>query len=104
MTNQGSTNRDYWLSEEKKLHDLVLKAAETGGDKAVQKLAKAGKRPVRQLIQEMIDENSLFFELSRIAGFGMGMISTCFFKSSRIFRLFTKSRQVFIMSGKIFGF
>ena len=71
MTMQSSENRDFWLSEEKKLHDLVLKAAETGGDKAVQKLAKAGKRPVRFLIQEMIDESTLFFELSRIAGFGM---------------------------------
>ncbi|MBT4265811.1 MAG: propionyl-CoA carboxylase, partial [Deltaproteobacteria bacterium] len=71
MTDPSSENRTFWLSEEKKLHDLVLKAAETGGEKAVQRLAKAGKRPVRLLIQEMIDENTLFYETSRIAGFGM---------------------------------
>ncbi|MBU2646992.1 propionyl-CoA carboxylase [bacterium] len=71
MTDQRSENRTFWLSEEKTLQDLVRRAAEIGGEKAVQKLAQAGKRPVRLLIQEMIDENTMFFELSRIAGFGM---------------------------------
>ncbi len=71
MTDQNNTNRSFWLDEEKKLDELVLKVTDVGGKKAIDKLAKTGKRPVRLLIQEMIDENTRFFELGRIAGFGM---------------------------------
>ncbi|MCG8339402.1 MAG: propionyl-CoA carboxylase [Proteobacteria bacterium] len=71
MTELSTQNRNHWLAEEKKLEERVLDVVNTGGQKAVDKLAKVGKRPVRLLIQEMIDENTMFYELSRIAGFGM---------------------------------
>ena len=71
MTDQTVSNREFWLAEEKKLDELVRQVTEIGGQKAVDKLAKVGKRPVRELIQEMIDEGTMFYELSRIAGFGM---------------------------------
>jgi 3-methylcrotonyl-CoA carboxylase beta subunit len=37
----------------------------------VDRLKKKGKRPVRELISELIDPGTQFFELSRIAGFGV---------------------------------
>ena len=36
------------------------------------RLAKQGKRPVRDLIGDLVDPGEPFYELSRISGFGMG--------------------------------
>jgi len=71
MTDEAKENRQFWEAEERKLDELVDQAVNTGGDKAIKKLAKAGKRPVRELIQDLIDRETPFYELSRIAGFGM---------------------------------
>ncbi len=71
MTDPKNENRLFWEEEEKKLDDLLQKAMFPGGEKAVEKLAKRGKRPVRELISDLIDPGTEFFELSRIAGFGM---------------------------------
>ena len=71
MTDQHAINRNHWLQEEAKLEELVKQFTEVGGQKAIDKLAKVGKRPVRELIQEMIDRDTGFYELSRLAGFGM---------------------------------
>jgi len=64
-------NRLHWENEEKKLDERVEEALWPGGQKAVEKLAKHGKKPVRDLIEELIDHGTKFYELSRIAGFGM---------------------------------
>lgn len=64
-------NRSFWESEEHKLDEQVYKATWPGGQKAVDRLAKQGKRPIRALIEDLIDPGTMFFELSRIAGFGM---------------------------------
>ncbi|MDM8551498.1 carboxyl transferase domain-containing protein [Desulfobacterales bacterium HSG2] len=66
-----SENRIFWENEEKKLDERVHEATWPGGQKAVDRLEKKGKRPVRELIEEMIDPGTQFFELSRIAGFGV---------------------------------
>jgi len=71
MLENSETNRTFWKNEEKKLDDLLEKAISPGGEKAVARLVKQGKRPVRELINNLIDSGSLFLELSRIAGFGM---------------------------------
>ena len=71
MTDQRSENRLFWENEEKKLDERVQLAVWPGGQKAVDKLRKQGKRPVRELIQQLIDPETEFYELSRIAGFGM---------------------------------
>lgn len=71
MSDQRAINRSFWEAEEVKLDELVQKATWPGGDKAVDRLAKANKRPVRDLIQGLTDPGTDFFELSRIAGFGM---------------------------------
>jgi 3-methylcrotonyl-CoA carboxylase beta subunit len=64
-------NREFWENEERKLDERVYQAVWPGGEKAVQRLAKQGKRPVRELIQYLIDPGTQFFELSRLAGFGV---------------------------------
>jgi 3-methylcrotonyl-CoA carboxylase beta subunit len=71
MTDVKMENREFWENEELKLDQLVYEATWPGGEKAVERLAKQGKQPVRQLIEKLIDPGSEFFELSRLAGFGM---------------------------------
>jgi 3-methylcrotonyl-CoA carboxylase beta subunit len=41
------------------------------GQKAVDRLAKQGKLPVRQLVDQLIDPQTRFFELGQLAGFGV---------------------------------
>jgi 3-methylcrotonyl-CoA carboxylase beta subunit len=65
-------NRAFWQEEEQRLDQLVQLAMWPGGQKALDRLAAQGKRPVRELIRMLIDPGTEFFELSRIAGFGMG--------------------------------
>ena len=66
-----TANRTFWESEEKKLDERISEATWPGGQKAVDRLAKQGKQPVRDLIQLLVDPGTPFFELSTIAGFGM---------------------------------
>ena len=71
MSDSAEQNRAFWENEEQKLDELVQQAIRPGGDKAVQRLIEQGKQPVRDLIGRLIDPETEFFELSRIAGFGM---------------------------------
>ena len=71
MSDSAEQNRAFWENEEQKLDELVQQAIWPGGDKAVQRLIEQGKQPVRDLIGRLIDPETEFFELSRIAGFGM---------------------------------
>jgi len=54
-----------------KLYELWQKAYFPGGQEQVDRLAKQGKKPVRELIKLLIDSGTDFFELRRGAGFGM---------------------------------
>jgi 3-methylcrotonyl-CoA carboxylase beta subunit len=65
-------NHQHWQAEERKIYDLWEKAYNPGGDVQNQRLAKQGKKPPRQLIRQLIDPGTEFFELSRGAGFGIG--------------------------------
>ena len=61
MDNQAN-NRAHWVAEEKKLDERVRQAMWPGGDKAVERLAASrGKRPVRQLIDQLVDGDTPFF-------------------------------------------
>jgi 3-methylcrotonyl-CoA carboxylase beta subunit len=71
MSDNKAGNRAFWENEEKKLDERVAHAMWPGGEKAVERLIQQGKRPVRELIHKLIDAETEFFELSRIAGFGM---------------------------------
>ena len=66
-----SENRAFWENEEKLLDQKRYDATWPGGQKAVDNLAKRNKRPVRDLINDLIDPDTPFFELSTLAGFGM---------------------------------
>ena len=70
-TTQEKANKVHWLKEEEHLAQRVQQAMNPGGEQAIARLAKQGKRPVRELIQALIDEGTDFFELGIIAGFGM---------------------------------
>lgn len=67
----GSDNRGFWEEQERLLDQLVSEAVMPGGEAAVERLTRQGKQPVRELIGKLTDPGSEFFELSRIAGFGM---------------------------------
>lgn len=69
-------NRQHWLKEEEYLHALWEKAYNPGGQEQIDRLLKQGKKPVRQLIGQLIDAGTDFFELSRGAGFGINYEST----------------------------
>ena len=65
-------NREHWLAEEQKIHELWEKAYNPGGQAQNDRLAQQGKKPPRELIRRLIDPGTDFFELSRGAGFGIG--------------------------------
>jgi len=71
-----SLNRKHWLAEEEKLYALWDRAYSPGGQDQIDRLIKQGKKPVRQLILQLIDPGTDFFELSRGAGFGINYEST----------------------------
>ncbi|MBU2488916.1 MAG: propionyl-CoA carboxylase [Proteobacteria bacterium] len=72
MADAKSVNKTHWEAEEDKLGERMALAMNPGGEKAVERLAKQGKLPVRQLVDKLVDPGTAFFELSTIAGFGMG--------------------------------
>ena len=69
-------NRSHWKNEEKQIHALWDKAYNPGGQKQIERLKHQGKKPVRELIQQLIDTGTDFFELSRGAGFGLDYETT----------------------------
>jgi 3-methylcrotonyl-CoA carboxylase beta subunit len=68
---EGKINREHWLQEEEHLAQRIQQAVNPGGERAIARLAKQGKKPVRELVQALIDPDTDFFELGVIAGFGM---------------------------------
>lgn len=64
-------NRIFWENEEKKLDKRVYEATWPGGQKAIDRLAGQGKKPIRDLIRQLIDPGSVWFELGQLAGFGV---------------------------------
>ena len=65
-------NRTFWQAQEAELEQRRYEAAWPGGQAAVDRLASRGKRPARDLITDLVDPGTHFFELSMIAGFDMG--------------------------------
>jgi acetyl-CoA carboxylase carboxyltransferase component len=65
-------NREHWLKEEEKLYDHRVEAYNVGGKKQTDRLIKQGKKPVRELINLLIDPGTEFFEVCLDAGFEIG--------------------------------
>ena len=64
-------NRRHWMAEEEKLRAMWDIAKNPGGQEQIDRLEKQGKKPVVQLIKQLIDPGTEFMELSRGAGFGI---------------------------------
>jgi acetyl-CoA carboxylase carboxyltransferase component len=62
-------NREHWLKEEEKLYAHRKEAYDVGGEKQINRLTKQGKKPVRELINLLIDPGTEFFEVDLDAGF-----------------------------------
>jgi 3-methylcrotonyl-CoA carboxylase beta subunit len=71
QSKERKKNKDHWMREETHLTQRVQQAINPGGEQAIARLAGQGKKPVRDLIQALIDPGTEFFELGVIAGFGM---------------------------------
>ncbi len=63
--------RRHWLEEEQKLISRREQAMFPGSQKAIKKLARQNKQPVRNLIERIVDAGTTFLELGMLAGFGM---------------------------------
>ncbi len=67
-----SENSLFWTKEEIGLEERRNQAVWPGGEKAVERLAQKGKKPARELISLLVDPGTPFYELSMLAGFGVG--------------------------------
>lgn len=65
-------NQEHWEQEEAKLLAHRREAYDVGGSKQIERLAKQGKKPVRDLISMLMDPGTEFFELGVDAGFHIG--------------------------------
>ncbi len=65
-------NKAFWEAQEAQLEQRQNQAFSAGGQKALDLLESRGKRPARDLIQDLIDPGTYFFELSVLAGFDIG--------------------------------
>lgn len=65
-------NYEYWLQQDMELLKRREEAYNVGGPKQVERLAKQGKVPVRELIAKLIDPGTEFFEIGLDAGYHIG--------------------------------
>ena len=72
LAQEREANRKYWEEQDDLLFRHRADAYEIGGPKQVERLAKQGKRPMRELIGMLIDPGSEFFELGLDAGYEIG--------------------------------
>ncbi|MFH2012712.1 MAG: carboxyl transferase domain-containing protein [Pseudomonadota bacterium] len=72
MDKTAMENRDHWLKEEESIYARRQEAYNVGGQKQLERLAKQGKKPVRQLIEKLIDPGTELFEVGIDAGFEIG--------------------------------
>ncbi|MBI2857553.1 MAG: propionyl-CoA carboxylase [Chloroflexi bacterium] len=65
-------NAQHWCAEETKLLAHRQEAYEVGGPRQAEKLAKQGKKNVRELVAQLIDPGTTLFEVGLDAGFHIG--------------------------------
>ena len=69
---ERETNLKYWEEQDALLMKHRQEAYNIGGEDQVARLAKQGKKPMRDLIKLLIDPNTDFFELGLDAGYNIG--------------------------------
>ena len=72
MSDKRQENYEFWLQQDQELLTHREEAYHVGGEKQLQRLAKQGKLPARQLVEMLIDPDSDFFELGLEAGYHIG--------------------------------
>ena len=72
MEKEREKNLRYWEEQDAFLFKHREEAFHIGGPKQVERLAKQGKKPMRELIRTLIDPGTEFFELGLDAGYGIG--------------------------------
>src|SRR5690349_10807202 len=64
-------NYAHHLKNTEELHAKIAKAAQGGGEKSLARIKSQGKLTARERIHKLIDQDSEFLELSRLAGEGL---------------------------------
>lgn len=72
LEKQREQNLKFWLEKDKELLKRREDAYNVGGQRQIDRLAKQGKKPVRELIDMLIDSGTSFFELGLDAGYNIG--------------------------------
>ena len=65
-------NYEFWLQQDQELLAHREEAYNVGGEKQLQRLAKQGKYPARQLVEMLIDPETEFYEVGLDAGYNIG--------------------------------
>ncbi|MDP1992987.1 MAG: carboxyl transferase domain-containing protein [Syntrophales bacterium] len=69
---ERAANQKYWEEQDALLIKHRQEAYDIGGASQVERLAKQGKKPMRELIRMLIDPETEFFELGLDAGYEIG--------------------------------
>ncbi len=64
----------HWEEQDAILVERRGEAYHIGGEEQLKRLAKQGKKPMRELITMLVDPHSEFFELGLEAGYSIGQI------------------------------
>ena len=64
----------HWVEQDAIVVEHRKEAYNIGGEEQIKRLAKQGKKPMRELIRMLIDPGTEFFELGLDAGYNIGEI------------------------------
>ena len=64
----------HWEEQDAIVVERRKEAYDIGGEKQISRLAKQGKKPMRELVRMLIDPGTEFFELGLEAGYDIGQI------------------------------
>ncbi len=70
-------NIQHWLEQDELLFKHRNEALNIGGDDQVARLAKQNKKPMRDLISQLIDPGTDFFEVGLDAGYSLKNFRYC---------------------------
>jgi 3-methylcrotonyl-CoA carboxylase beta subunit len=75
LEKEKEANLKHWLAEDEVLFKHREEAYNIGGEKQMARLAKMGKKSMRELITDLIDPGTDFFEVGLDAGYNIGKVT-----------------------------
>ncbi|HOO91579.1 MAG TPA: hypothetical protein PLA74_12210, partial [Syntrophales bacterium] len=72
LEREREDNLKHWMAEDAALFKHRDEAYNVGGQKQVDRLAKQGKKPMRELISMLIDPGTDYFEIGLDSGYDIG--------------------------------